>query len=174
MKQKLFVGEAKMMALAVTLGIGVSGQAAAASYSAGVVGATPYVNFASIAGASVSFADTYTFDIPLGLHAGALSLQNHPLSFHTPFSLSVLDIGGLSMDIYDSSNILVAGSVASYSGVLTSGSYSVNVFGLTSGISGGAYSLAIAAVPEANTWVMMLAGLGMVGIAMFRRRATRT
>lgn len=174
MKQKLFARAAEVMTLVVTLGVGLSGHAMAASYSVGTVGATPYVNFASIAGPSVSFADTYSFDIPLGFHATALSLQNHPLAFHTPFSLSVLDIGGLSMDIYDSSNALVAGSVTSYSGVLATGSYSANVFGLTSGVSGGAYSFAIAAVPEAETWAMMLAGLGMVGVVMFRRRATRT
>lgn len=173
MKQKLFARAAKTMALAVTLGVNAMGQAAAATYNLGAVGTTPYLNFVSIAGASVSFADTYTFQILPSLQVGALSLQNHALSIHTPYSMSVLDIGGLSLNIYDDANNLVAGPVASFSGELAPGSYSASVFGLTSGVSGGAYSLAIAAVPEAEAWAMMLAGLGVVGLVMFRRRATR-
>lgn len=157
-------------AAAMALGVAAMGQATAATYNIGAVGTTPYLHFSSISGASVSFADIYHFQILPGFQAGALSLQNHPLTFHTPFSLSVLDIGGLSMDIYDGSNTLLAGSVASFSGDLAPGGYYASVSGLTAGVAGGAYSFAIAAVPEADSWALFAAGLGVVFLAYSRRR----
>ena len=54
--------------------------------------------------------------------------------------------------------------------------YYVNVTGVTSGSLGGAYSgaiqLALAPVPEPETYAMLLAGLGLMG-AVVRRRSSR-
>jgi hypothetical protein len=37
---------------------------------------------------------------------------------------------------------------------------------------GGSYSTAIAVVPEAESWTMMLVGLGMVGMVLRRKKIT--
>lgn len=160
------------------VGLLVLGQAGATTYNTGVASSTPYVNFVSITGSGVSFVDVYNFDIASGMQAAALSIQNHALTLSSPYSLSLLDLSGLSLSIYDSANNLIIGPSAAYSGVLLPGSYHANVNGLTTGTSGGAYSFSLAAlaippVPEAGTWAMLLAGLPLIGFASYRRRATR-
>lgn len=166
-------------AMAMLAGLMVFGQAGAATYTVGAVGATPYVNFVSVPGTSVSFLDIYDFQITPGMQATASSIQNHALTLSSPFSLSILNLSGLSLSIYDSASVLVYGPGASYSGLLAPGSYQANVSGLTTGSSGGTYSFSIAAyavpaVPETDALAMMLAGLPLVGFIAYRRRATRT
>jgi hypothetical protein len=48
------------------------------------------------------------------------------------------------------------------------------VLGTTTGTLGGSYggALAAVAVPEAETYAMMLAGLGLVGFMVSRRRGS--
>ena len=46
------------------------------------------------------------------------------------------------------------------------------ITGVTDGGNGGIYSGAIAAVPEPETYAMLLAGLGLMG-AVVRRRSNR-
>ena len=59
-----------------------------------------------------------------------------------------------------------------WDGPLTGGHY-LNITGVTSGSLGGAYSGSIAAaVPEPETYAMLLAGLGLMG-AVVRRRGMR-
>lgn len=65
----------------------------------------------------------------------------------------------------------VGGSVAANMASLTfndlaPGWYTVYVGGTDHATAGGAYELAISAVPEADTWAMLLAGLGLVGWRM--------
>ncbi|MGO9443584.1 MAG: FxDxF family PEP-CTERM protein [Thiobacillaceae bacterium] len=100
-------------------------------------------------------------------------------SVATTLTLSnILEINGLAVSLYNgtgsgSVGSLVAGPVGS--GVTISASltadapYTLEVSGTTAGPSGGSYSTAISAVPETNTWTLMLAGLGLVGLRMRRR-----
>ena len=53
-----------------------------------------------------------------------------------------------------------------------SGVHYINVTGVTGGSEGGIYAGAIAAVPEPETYAMLLAGLGLMG-AVVRRRGMR-
>ncbi len=46
---------------------------------------------------------------------------------------------------------------------LAAGWYTVYVGGTDASLSGGTYDLVISAVPEAETWAMLLAGLGLIG-----------
>ncbi len=65
----------------------------------------------------------------------------------------------------------VFGSAANGSGPLNPGSYYFNISGTGVGTSGGAYSITASTlpVPEAETWAMMLAGLGLVGLQLRRK-----
>ena len=56
-------------------------------------------------------------------------------------------------------------------GLLGAGNYILKVSGAVSGIAGGGYVAQIAAVPEPSEYLMMLAGLGIVGYAVRRKRA---
>ncbi|SEP35797.1 FxDxF family PEP-CTERM protein [Nitrosovibrio sp. Nv6] len=55
---------------------------------------------------------------------------------------------------------------------IVSGMHYLNVTGVTGGTEGGIYAGAIAAVPEPETYAMLLAGLGLMG-AVVRRRGMR-
>jgi len=152
-------------------GAGSFGSAFAATFNVGTVSATPYVNFVTTS-APGSFLDVYQFDIAPGSWAAGASVENHPLSISTPVNLSILNVSGLSFSIFDDVNQVVASSSTAYSGIATPGTYRAEVSGVTTGLSGGAYSLALAvvAVPEADTWALFAAGLGMVAVAYSRRR----
>jgi hypothetical protein len=66
----------------------------------------------------------------------------------------------------------LASNPASFDDLLSPGAYRLSVAGTASGLFGGLYrgTLHVAAVPEADTWVMLLMGLSLVAC---RRRATR-
>jgi len=88
-----------------------------------------------------------------------------------------LNIDFLQLGLYSGQNgsgSLLNGPVGSgvtlTANLLTNTDYSLKISGVTSGSLGGAYSTAIAAVPEADTWAMMMVGLGMVGVALQRKR----
>jgi hypothetical protein len=55
---------------------------------------------------------------------------------------------------------------------LSAGNYAVRIDGRVSGTAGGVFAadLAIAPVPEAQTWRMLAAGLGLVGALAWRRK----
>lgn len=57
------------------------------------------------------------------------------------------------------------------SGIVNAGEYIVSVFGSTNGQWGGYYNgtISVTAVPEPETYAMLLAGLGVVGFAARRR-----
>ncbi|MCB1935431.1 MAG: PEP-CTERM sorting domain-containing protein [Nitrosomonas sp.] len=64
--------------------------------------------------------------------------------------------------------ILASGSTSANSGSLTfdnlaAGWYAVYVGGTDSSTAGGGFDLVVSAVPEAETWAMLLAGLGLIG-----------
>jgi len=116
----------------------------------------PGLFFQDIYNFAVSSADTYVservFNVPL-LSGGD----------------SVFDISGLSLQIFSCTNAQQTGPVQSFSGLLGAGSYYAKVSGTTSGLAGGSYAFAAAAVPEAQTWGMVGVGLAMIALRLRRR-----
>jgi hypothetical protein len=114
-----------------------------------------------------SFMDLFNFQVGgSGFSSVAVNLDLSPY----------LDIPDLALALYSGQNAvgsLLAGPVAS--GVtlsymlMTNTDYSLKVTGQTAGSLGGSYTLGVAAaVPEANSWLTMLAGLALVGFAASR------
>lgn len=143
-----------------------------ATYDMGPLTPTPYINTATVSG---SFMDTYDFVVPSSLVAGTgvtanLDLGN--LSFH---------ISNLKLELFDANSTKLASDTVSgptdYSvsvnAPLTTGSYYFLLSGLADGTNTnqGIYTFTAAAVPEAKTYGMMLAGLGLVGFVVMRRRS---
>ena len=94
-----------------------------------------------------------------------------------------MDLG--TVGVRDVSDVLVfelgtstegikTGTYISDTGDLISGNYFVEVSGYGAGSKGGAYSFTASAVPvpEPETWAMLVAGLGLVGLQLRRRTNT--
>lgn len=129
--------------------------------------------------AGSSFNDIYTFDIlPLSAVAGtAVSIElDIPLFPGQEFSIS-----NFMIQFRDAANNLIASDMPAnptdytlnLNANLPAGSgYQFVVSGNVTGTLGGSYggALAAAPVPEADTYAMLLAGLGLVGFMVARRR----
>lgn len=121
------------------------------------------------------------FTITEDLYAGSGVFDN-PLEFSIcKFTVSVLNIDGLTAEIFDSSDT----SYATFTPVgdddhltlpagklFTTGDYTLKIGGDVSGILGGSYTInaVTAPVPEPETWGMLLAGLGLVGLRLRQKR----
>lgn len=153
--------------------MGLAGLAGATDYTTnvGTIAAnTPYTQIVNhLAPAELmgtSFMDMFNFQVGgSGFSSVAVSLDLNPY----------LDIPNLALALYSGQNAvgsLLAGPVAS--GVtlsymlMTNTDYSLKVTGQTAGALGGSYTLGIAAVPEADSWMMMLAGLAVTGFVARR------
>ena len=57
---------------------------------------------------------------------------------------------------------------------LAPGSYSMSIFGSAQAISGyiATYRVAVAAVPELETWLMLIIGLALAGYQLHRKQKT--
>ncbi|MFY9478489.1 MAG: FxDxF family PEP-CTERM protein [Aquabacterium sp.] len=144
--------------------LATAGSAMAATYDAGVlVSGSPQSLTYGVSGTG-SFADVINFDI-----AAASTGQVNAVTF-TLFPFVQNPITGLTLALYDGSNLLTA-----VNGVYTLAAgtnYSFHVGGTTnfSGVYSVNYQLAAAPVPEPASIALTLAGLGVVGLVAARRR----
>ena len=161
----------KLAALTLLLGLAAASSAQAITYNAGTLSTTPYINTATVVGA---FSDRYDFTVAaLPSVAGASVAANLDLG-----SLS-LHISGLTLGLYTTGDLMLGSDMVTgpadiqvnLNSTLAAGNYYFKVQGTGDGVATGAgiYTFTAAAVPEAETYAMMLAGLGLVGF-MARRR----
>ncbi|MDX1251686.1 MAG: FxDxF family PEP-CTERM protein [Gammaproteobacteria bacterium] len=162
----------KMAALGTTLFLS-SGMSHAGVYDIGILGTTAYGS--GVRTVTGNFEDRYVFDLPV-LSAVGSGGNNVPLRLNLGSISISYDISNLDLSIFDSSNSLVSDTNADpllFNGLLNAGNdYYLKVTGLATGNQGGMYTLALVAapVPEAETWVMMLTGLGLLGWHLSRRQ----
>jgi len=172
-----------MLALAVAMA--TSAHAADNTYNMGTLSATPYINTSTVTAGTVftlpdtgatpfNFTDTYNFTVGDASVAGTgvtVDLDLGSLGFH---------ISNLKLDLFDAGNAWLGGDIVSglsdvsvsVDASLTTGDYYFLVRGFADGegTGKGIYTFTTAAVPEAKTYAMMLAGLGLVGFTVLRRR----
>jgi hypothetical protein len=133
--------------------------------------------YAGSVGVNGLFEHKWTFDIPYTLSTGG-SVISTPLSM---LNITVLDIVGLDASLHFANGDLIEGVTCSGGSCSGSGTflpdtdhspdYYFLIKGNGTGASGGQYTFTMvtAPVPEAETWAMMLAGLGLVGLQLRRK-----
>ena len=130
---------------------------------------------------SGSFTDRLLFNItsPFAFISGSLQDVPVSISFGTTV-LNVLNIDNLTLSLHAANGDLLVnigiGDDLGGSGILPTGmNYYYQVSGVANGINGGqyTYSAFAQAVPESETWAMLLAGLGLVGLQLRRRNKNK-
>jgi hypothetical protein len=135
-----------------------------------------------------TFSDVFTFNIGTPFDAAASVTSSY---LNTPQTKDLL-ITGFSLYRIDPATMAILGtaiaginetgfgshptdswSLSAYG--LTSGYYALKVDGQVRGMGGGAFGgdLTISPVPEPQAWAMLLAGLGLVSVAVRRKPALR-
>lgn len=150
---------------------------------------TPYMDFGTLnnqveaisrAGipAGTVFADNYRFDLNPGAQTFATAIKvSLVLDFLDP-DLVISNIKNFSIELQDNlHNVLAFDNTFSTTGTLdlsanlnAGNDYELVVRGLAEGSAGGIYTGVLTAVPEVDTYAMLLAGLGLVGYTVARRR----
>jgi hypothetical protein len=178
-------------AVAVAAMAGVSAGASAADYDLGTItaGGAPTTFSSVVSAGTTGFSDIFSFTVSEPNLGTGATVVDIPLSFggftfDTALSTMTLMSAGVDGTIGNGDDQLLQSVVLpssgnsenllslSYDGSL-SGLHYLNVTGVTTGTQGGIYSGAIAAaVPEPETYAMLLAGLGLMA-GVVRRRSMR-
>jgi hypothetical protein len=150
-----------------------AGVAQAATTSLGTVGEGSY-GF----GRAINFGETFTDYVNFSLNDSA-----EVSSFIKSFDMSIFNFDLLGIDNFStglqklgSSGYSTVASLtsnpASFDDLLSPGSYRLSMAGTGSGFFGGIYrgTLHVAAVPEADTWVMLLMAFGIVVYQLRRKQ----
>lgn len=157
-----------LAAMALIAGFLANSGVQASTYSLGLLTSSPTYQFVPVSAGA--FTDTFNFSIGTVSDLAA-SATNHSLSLA---SLSMWDISGLSMSIFGPSG-LISGPTGSGISVtnpsLPAGSsYYAQVSGTATGLSGGAYSVAMVASPVPVPAAVWLLGSGLIGLVVVSRR----
>ena len=173
-----------LLALALA---GAAASAAAVPVGPGYIGnlVNADVAITNSHGNNVVFADVYSFDIETFLSEAIATSVRVVLSFNDgpaiynieDFKIELKDTDGFSYATDVVPDSLGNYSLAAYlnpSAAGAPGFYQFIVSGKATGTAGGLYAGALSAqpVPEAETYAMMLAGLGLVGFLVSRRRGS--
>jgi hypothetical protein len=138
------------------------------------------------AGGSYSFTDVVTFGDTFTDYVGFnVSSASQVKSFIKSFDMSLFSFDLLGIDNFSASlqrmgsggfqNVAsFSGSPISFDDLLGPGKYRIALGGTGSGLFGGLFrgSLQVAAVPEADVWVMLLVGFAVVLHQLRRKQRT--
>jgi len=129
-------------------------------------------------GRALNFGETFTDYVNFNLDTSA-----DVTSFIKSFDMSIFGFDLIGIDNFSTglqkfggggynSIASLTSNPASFDDLLSPGAYRFSVAGTASGFFGGVYrgTLHVAAVPEADTWVMLLMGLGLVAYQLRRKQ----
>jgi len=156
----------KQLLIGATILLAAS-NAQAATYNLGTL-TDSYNEFGSYSVAKGSFSDTINFslantsDTDFGVGSIFVKVGN----------IVRRDITGLTLSLFQGTTDLGLSGTDFSATALAAGDYHLLVTGNATGSQGGTYGggINVSPVPEANTFAMMLAGLGLMGFVARRRR----
>jgi hypothetical protein len=159
---------------ALVMGIGIVGQADATPYIVGPFdGPSVYGNTSPIFANGAVISDTYSFS--LTLLNSFVSIAQSIIGPGENFSVSnfMLQLVGPGTNLLFSPTVAHPSQIVTGVLALAPGDYVATVTGTATGPDGGIYGIQMAtsvpAVPEPSEWMMMLAGLVLVGFMVKRR-----
>lgn len=181
----------KFLAVAAAALTVTAGSAIAANYSLddGLPGTEPQfpgdLTKSVFVGAG-AFTDLFFFDVDK-IGGGSTSVAS-PIyvSFAPTNAPTVLNLGSTTVSLFSQVGTLLASQTGTGASSFTFNTtlpslaplagnpdayFWVQVAGTATGDVGGVYSVSISPVPEPHEWAMLLAGLGMLGVAARRRRS---
>ena len=171
------------VAAAMLAGMSVGANATTTNLGTVATDATPVTFGGTVSGSGVAFSDIFTFDVSQST-ATSFSVVDVPLSVGglnydgiltglSLFSAGANGIVGGGDDTLLQSSTSPGGDslTLNYDQPLSGASF-ITVTGLSNGTAGAIYAGAVAAIPEPETYAMLLAGLGLMG-AVVRRRSNR-
>lgn len=172
-------------AVAVAMLAGVSFGANATTTHLGPI-SEPTGIAGTVLGDGMSFSDIFSFTLPDWNVGASVEVLNVPVTVggNTSFDgiLSALSLfsAGANGAVGGGDDMLLASSTApggesltlDYNAALSGASY-ITVTGVSNASGGAIYAGEIAAIPEPETYAMLLAGLGLMG-AVVRRRSNKT
>ncbi len=151
----------------------------AATYNLGSATTGAPLSFNAALTSSGPFSDIFTFTLPASVSVG-FSLINFPVTglFNTMLTSASL-LSNADGTLFNADDRMVTSGLASSSGIsfttgpTTGGTYYLSVSGISNGAQGGLYNgaISVAAVPEPETFAMLLAGLGVMGFIARRRNS---
>lgn len=153
----------------------------AGDYHLGTLTAANSTTFADLPWVG-SFSDTYTFTLGQGsgTNVGITSFFTGDTAGQAPgigLTMTLTSNGSIVNDVPTAAKYvdLPNSNVAyghTFSGLVTGHTYSLVVHGTDASLLGSQYTFQIAAVPEPESYAMLLAGLGLIGSIVRRRKST--
>jgi len=160
---------AALSAGATTQALGAASIGVPLSFNSGLVGVGP-------------FNDIFTFSLPANGGSG-YSVINFPVPgfFNTLLATASLmsNPDGIPFnadDMFLTSTVSASNKLSMTWGPSAAGNFYLNVTGITNGSVGGLYNgaITVTAVPEPESYAMLLAGLGVMGAIAIRRNKRKT
>lgn len=160
----------KLWLAALVMGVGIAAPAQAAIYNIGDLSGPAFFFESESFASGTAINDTFQFTVSAANTFVAIlqSITLNPFFNISGFQLNLSGPGllasytpGMATPDFISSGLLL----------ITGGAYSANIVGTASGSLGGIYQIqmATAPIPEPSEWMMMLAGLILVGFMVKRR-----
>jgi hypothetical protein len=146
-------------------------------YDFGTLTPAPSLLTVTVFGAPGSAFEEYANFMTSSGGSGSSVANTYTLTFG---GISIFEIDNLTIEVWDNTHPNGLNLYSTFSGdnttaaftLPTAGQYHLDISGTFGpNASAGQYSVAIAAVPEPETYAMLLAGLGAMGFVARRRRA---
>lgn len=156
-------------AAVLSVGIAFGGTASADTFEMGTLGFGLH-NIGPRLASPGLFQDRWNFSLANNGSDFSSAVANIELDF---FSTQLLDIEGLTFNLYNDANVrLSTPGALSFAGILSDGSYHIEIEGIATGYVGGQYfgNAYVAPVPEISSLLGILIGGGIVSLAVRRRR----